>query len=530
MKRWKVIDLTNLHQDSAACYFLDRHVEEDRGHRNAIFYKDQAINYEELYNLAAKAGNLFLNSQVDYENRVAIILPDCPLQVAAFFGLIRIGAVPVPLSTKFSADDYLYVFADCRPVAAIIDREHIPALEYVQQYLESHQLPLLKHIFVVEESNLPPGYSAFEDLLTQQSNECKSRATSLDDMALIQYTSGSTGTPKGVVHLHRGLLEVSRNITRRLELNDSDVCLSAAKLSFGYGLGNSVLFPFSLAASVILHPDLSDPFAMFDLINRYKPTAFFGVPSLYSAMLSAPIPEEDSDLSSLRLCVSAGEHLSATLFRNWKKRFGHEIIDGIGSTECLHLFISGQRGRIKPGSTGTVIEDNEAMILDDEGQRVATGEVGHLHIKSRCNAARYWNKHDETMATMIGPWTRTGDLFFQDAEGYFYFVGRSDDVIKVGGLKVSPVEIEECLLANESVKECAVIGLTSEEGISCIHAYVRLNPGWEPDKRLKRKLKEHVRSSISPHKCPKEIEFVSELPKTITGKIARYKLRKTAGA
>lgn len=523
-----MISLQGLNQANAATYFLDRNVEAGRGEDVALYYLDQSTSYSQLLDLACRAGNLFLNSGIDYENRVVIILPDSPIHVVALLGLIRIGAVPVTLSTRLSPDDYLYVFADCRPKGLVIGQEHVYVMESVRRQLEENSFPFPKNTWVVGSGQAPSHYRLLEDLLSQSSSEPVVRKSSRDDTAIIQYTSGSTGTPKGVVHLHRGLLQVTGYLARRLGMNEADKIFSVAKLSFGYGLGNSVLLPFSLGACSILHPGLADPFTIYDMLIRHRPTVFFGVPSLYSAMLQVNVCETDFDPATLRVCVSAGEHLSASLFHKWKERFGHEILDGLGSTECLHIFISGEIGRIKPGSVGTPIEGCDTKLLDDNGEPVNEGEIGHLYVKSPANAARYWNKHDETTATMIGPWIRTGDLLYQDEEGYYYYVGRSDDVIKVGALKVTPIEVEECLLKFEGIKECAVAGVTTKEGIASIHAYVCLNEGWEPSRRLKRVLKEYVQNSISPYKCPREIQFVTALPKTVNGKIARYRLSEVA--
>lgn len=508
-------------------HFLDRHLEAGRGDKPALYFQEQGYSYSDVFSLSGKAGNLFAESGVDFENRVVIILPDSPSYVAAFFGAIRIGAVPVPVSTRLSLDDYQYIFADCRPRAAIIAGGHLPLIESIRKDFEAQALPFPRRVWVVGDEELPSGFEPFEESLQGVSANCPIRPTSRDDMALIQYTSGSTGIPKGVVHLHRGLMEVGDGLVEKLQIKESDVCFSVAKLSFGYGLGNSVLFPFTCGASSILYPGMADPFNVLDILTRLKPTILFGIPSLYSAILDVPKGAEGFDLSSVRLCVSAGEHLNAKLFQRWKDTFGHEIVDGIGSTECLHIFISGEPNNVKPGSTGTPVPGYEVKLLDEQSRPVNAGEIGELYVKSDSNAARYWNKYHETKGTMLGTWTRTGDLFYQEDE-YFYFIGRSDDVIKVRGSKVAPFEIEECLLSHEAVKECGVIGIANEEGATSVSAYICLNEGWEASGRMKKELKDYVRNNLAPHKCPRRIEFISEVPKTTTGKIARFKLR--AGA
>lgn len=513
---------------NCARHLLDRNVEEGGGARPALLYEGETFSYSDTLGLVGRAGNLFAGAGVSYENRVVIILPDSPSAVAAILGAMRIGAVPVPVSTRLSVDDYEYIFADCRPAAAVVGRQHLPVVEKIRKDFEEESLPFPANVWAVGAETLPPGFMDFEEALRGAPADCPVRPTREDDMALIQYTSGSTGRPKGVVHLHRGVIEVSRGFVERLQLRGDDLCFSVAKLSFGYGFGNSLIFPFSRGACSILYPGIVDPFSVLDILTRLRPTVFFGIPSMYAAMLEVPQGAGGADLSGLRLCVSAGEHLSAQLFHRWQETFGHEVLDGLGSTECLHIFISGEPGRVKPGSTGTPVPGYEVKLVDEQGRAVSPGEVGELYVKSECNAARYWNKQRETKATMLGPWTRTGDLLRQEGER-FYFVGRTDDVIKVRGSKVSPVEIEECLSSHGGVRECGVVGVADREGITSVVAYVCLNEGWEPSARLKKELKEHVRSTISPHKCPRRIEFIPEMPKTTSGKVARYKLRAQAG-
>ncbi|HJQ31325.1 MAG TPA: benzoate-CoA ligase family protein [Pyrinomonadaceae bacterium] len=515
---------------NASQFYLDGRLEGGGGADPALRFENRATTYEELFHTAGRAGNLFAESGVGFENRVVLILPDSPLFVAAFFGLMRIGAVPVPVSTRLAPAEYLYILADCRPEAVVITSEHRPMLDGILRQLDDYGLPRPSHVWVTDSDLSSPPYEPLARHLDGAVSLCRVRPTRGDDVALIQYTSGSTGIPKGVVHLHRGLLEVARHIPGRLKLHKGDVCFSAAKLSFGYGLGNSVFFPLSVGACSVLMAGPADPYSVYDTVRRELPTVFFGVPSLYSAILSVPRCATEFDLSSVRLFVSAGERLSAGLFKRWKETFGSEIVEGFGSTECLHVFISSEEGCIKPGSTGTLIEGNEAKLVGDDGRPAAVGEPGELYVKSGANAARYWNRQDETAATMVGPWTRTGDVLYCDEDGYFFFVGRTDDLLKVGGLKVSPAEIEEALLLHEAVAECAVVCPEREDGTNVIVAYVRPREGWEAVSGVKRKLRAHLGGLLASHKLPREIIFVSELPRTFTGKVARYKLRSPAEA
>lgn len=517
--------LTYINYANATNYYIDRNIDEGRGNNIAFRYCEQTISYAGLFELVNKSGNLFSQSGIDYENRIILILPDCPMFVVAFFGLLRIGAVPVPLSPRLSLDDYLYVFADCRPKGLIVTRDNLPLIETMREEFASKNLPFPQLLWVVESNQNNSDYESFEISLDKVSNDCPVRMTKADDIALIQYTSGSTGIPKGVVHLHRGLINLCENVLSRLKISKDDVCFSAAKLSFGYGLGNSVFFPLSVGASSILFSGPVDAFKVSEIIKRGKPTIFFGVPTLYSAILNVSQPDRIFDFSSIRLFVSAGEHLTKQLFNRWKLKFGKDIIEGLGTTECLHIFICSEEGCIKPGSTGTPIENCEAILINDKNQEASIGEVGSLYVKTEHNASRYWCKQSESVKTMIGPWINTGDLCYQDEDGYFFYVGRNDDVIKIGGIKVLPKEVEECLETHESVRECAVVSLTSDDGTASISAYVCLKDNWEPTQKLKRELKKHLRKLISSYKIPRKIAFLDELPKTTTGKIARYKLR-----
>jgi benzoate-CoA ligase family protein len=314
-----------------------------------------------------------------------------------------------------------------------------------------------------------------------------------------------------------------------LGIRPEDRTFSAAKLFFAYGLGNNMYFPMSVGAQAVLYPRRPTPEAVFEVISRHRPTIFFGVPTLYAAMLALPDVERRYDLSSLRVCVSAGEALPEQLYRRWRERFGVEILDGVGTTEILHIFISNRAGEARPGSSGTPVPGYEATIVDDAGRPVARGEIGNLRVKGDSTMAFYWNKHDKTKETLFGHWIQTGDKYYQDEDGYFWYCGRSDDMLKVGGIWVSPVEVEAALASHPAVLEAAVVGQEDADRLVKPKAYVVLKDPKSASPGLDEELRAFVKAKLAPYKYPRWIEFVPELPKTATGKIQRFKLRAQAG-
>jgi benzoate-CoA ligase family protein len=504
---------------NAARFFVDRHVEEGRGAKVAFFYEETALTYVALQELVNRTGNALLDLGVQPEQRVLCLLLDSPAFLAAFWGAIKIGAIPIPVNTMMRGQDYLYFLDDSRAPVAIISE---PLLAEAGPILG--QAKYLKHVVVV--GKVSGKQLRFEDWVGKASSRLEAIDASKDDAAFWLYSSGSTGRPKGAVHLQHDMVFCSDTYAMQvLGMTENDRTVSAAKLFFAYGLGNNMYFPMRVGGQGVLYPHRPTPEAMFELIHRHKPTLFFGVPTLYAAMLQVKEAEKRFDLSSLRFCISAGEALPEELYKRWREKFSVEVLDGIGTTEILHIFLSNRPGQVRPGSTGLPVPGYEAMLVDDEGRPVAQGEIGNLRVKGDSTMAYYWNQHEKTKDTLFGHWIQTGDKYYQDKDGYFFYCGRADDMLKVGGIWVSPVEVENTLIAHPAVLEAAVVGQEDTDKLVKPRAFVVLKEGHSGSAQLEAELKGFVKDKIAPYKYPRWIEFVSELPKTATGKIQRFKLR-----
>jgi benzoate-CoA ligase family protein len=506
---------------NAASFFVDRHVVEGRGGKVAFFHEEGELTYAGLQEMVNRAGNALRDLGVELEHRVLLLLLDSPAFLAAFWGAIKIGAVPIPVNTMMRGQDYLYFLNDSRARVAVISEallaEAGPVLAQARH---------LRHVVVVGVGKPGPGQIGFESWLAKASPTLTAEDTSKDDSCFWLYSSGSTGFPKGAVHLqHDAVVCADTYALQVLGITPEDRTFSAAKLFFAYGLGNNMTFPLRVGAQGVLYPHRPLPEAMFEMMHRHRPTIFFGVPTLYAAMLQVKEAEKRYDLSALRLCVSAGEALPKEIFKRWRERFGVEILDGIGTTEILHIFLSNRPGRSRPGSTGLVVPGYEARIVDDEGRPVPQGEIGNLRVKGDSTMAYYWNQHEKTKATLFGDWIQTGDKYYQDADGFFWYCGRADDMLKVGGIWVSPVEVENTLVGHPAVLEAAVVGHEDTDRLVKPKAFVVLKDGTAVAPGLEAELKGFVKDKLAPYKYPRWIEFVAELPKTATGKIQRFKLR-----
>ncbi len=521
---------------NASTYFIDRNLSEGRGGKLAIECGDERVTYGQVSERVNRFANALRGIGVQPEQRVALILLDSPAFAYSFFGAIRAGAVPVPLNTLWRAKDYQYALRDSGARALVISHALLGEFEAIDRT----SMPSLEHVIVVgpvlsdgstprvdPESKGPAraGSLEFDALLADSSPECDAEPTHRDGMAFWLYSSGSTGSPKGCVHLQHDMVVCAESYAQAvLGMRESDRCFSAAKLFFAYGLGNALYMPFSVGATTILLPEAPAAARVYDVIERYRPTLFFSVPTNFAMLLAHQGPR-DFDLSSVRHAVSAGEALPEPLFRRFKQRFGVEILDAIGSTEVLHMFIANRPDAVRPGSSGQIIPGYEAKVVDDDDRLVPIGEMGNLLIKGDSTCAYYWNQHDKTKRTILGEWIRTGDKYTQDADGYFWYAGRVDDMLKPGGIFVSPVEIESALIDHEAVLECAVVGKDDVDGLSKPFAFVVLRQGHTASPELATALQQFVRGRLPDYKRPRGIEFVAELPKTATGKLQRYKLR-----
>jgi benzoate-CoA ligase family protein len=511
---------------NAATYFIDRHLQEGRGEKLALECEPSTVTYRQLGDRVNRAGNALRQLGVRVEERVLLLLLDAPEFAASFFGAIKIGAVPVPVNTLLKPSDYQYMLNNSRARVAIVSQALYPQIHAIP----TEELRYLKHIIVAGED--PPANALnFNQLLEQHSPQLDAEPTNKDDAAFWLYSSGSTGFPKACVHLQHDMVVCSERYAKAiLNITDADRCFSVAKLFFAYGLGNALYFPLAVGATSILYSGPPKPQNVFETIERHRPTLFFSVPSNLAALLAYHRDDgRDFDLSSIRYAVSAGEALPAAIFHRFKERFGVEILDAIGSTEVLHMFIANRPDAIRPGSSGQIISGYEAKIVDENNQPMQTGEIGNLLIKSDSTCSHYWNQHEKSKDTIEGHWIRTGDKYSQDADGYFWYAGRSDDMLKCSGVWVSPIEIESVLIEHPAVQEAAVVGRKDHDDLMKPLACVVLKNGMKGTSELARELQEFVVTRLPVFKRPRWVEFVDQLPKTATGKLQRYKLRQNIG-
>lgn len=515
-----------------ADYFLYHNLEEGRENKVCLYFQDQTYTYGDTARMSNRVGNTLRELGVEVEDRVLIVLPDCPEFVWTWFGAARIGAVITMVNPLLPAEDYKYYLDYTRAKVAIVHESLLATFNEA-----AAQARYLSGVLVVGEhepdhdldfTNDSLIWASFTGAVLAAEQECVAADTHRDDIAIWLFTSGSTGHPKGAVHLQHDLpfnTEVFAKQT--MGVNESDVTVSVPKLFFGYATGTNLLFPFAVGGATALFAERSTPEKLFEVIERYRPTILTTVPTMINSMLNAP-DAAARDLSSLRFCYSAGEALPVELYERWKKNLGVEICDGIGSAEMFHIYITNRPGDVKPGSLGRVVDGYEARIVAADGHEVAAGEMGTLKIKGDSAALCYWNAHEKSKETFAGDWCTTGDQFHVDEDGYYWYHGRTDDMLKVSGIFVAPAEIENCLLQHEAVLECAVIGHDDGDGLVKPKAFIVLkdqSPQSNFQSRLAEELRDYVKTHLAPYKYPRWIEFVSSLPKNDRGKIDRKKLK-----
>ena len=502
---------------NAAHDLIERNLQAGRGPKNAFIDDAGRYSYSEFAARVDRCANAMVDLGLQPEQRVLLCLQDTIDFPTTFLAAIKAGIIPIPVNTLLKSADYQYILQDSRACGLIVSA---PLLAQFEPLLA--QSPTLKHVIVSHGD--AHGHHCLDALMARSNNRFQPAATSCDDACFWLYSSGSTGAPKGTIHVHASLIQTAELYAKPiLGIREDDVVFSAAKLFFAYGLGNALTFPLAVGATAVLMAERPTVDAVFSRLRRHRPTVFAGIPTLYASMLSGTLPARNE--LSLRACVSAGEALPRDVGQRWVDHFGVDILDGIGSTEALHMFISNRPGAIRPGSSGLLVPGYEARILDDHRGPVAAGEIGHLWISGDSTCAAYWNQHEKTKSTIEGGWLRTGDKYSQDADGYFWYAGRTDDMLKVGGLWVSPAEVENALIEHPAVQECGVVGREDRDALVKPAAYVVLRAGVEGTPELVAELQRCVREKLAEYKRPRWVEFLPELPKTSTGKIQRFKLR-----
>ncbi len=503
---------------NAATDFIGRNLAAGRADKKAFIDPARSLTYGELDSGSNRAANLLGAQGIGREDRVAMLVLDTVDFPVIFWGAIKAGVIPVALNTLLSTDQYRYILEDSRAKALFVSA---PLLETVGPALE--KLPALKQVFVVGGES--GAHIDFAGSLAEQSESFETVETCADETAFWLYSSGSTGMPKGVPHVHSSLMETARLYGQDvLGIEEDDVVYSAAKLFFAYGLGNGMSFPMSVGATTILYPARPTPDAVLEILKSHQPTIYCGVPTLYAALLAHPDCSREKASRRLRRCLSAGEALPEEVGKSWKRVMEVDILDGVGSTEMLHIFLSNRPDDIVYGTSGRAVPGYDLRLVDEQGREVPEDEVGELLVRGASAASGYWNQREKSRTTFEGEWTRTGDKYTRDADGRYHYCGRTDDMFKVSGIWVSPFEVESALISHESVLEAAVVPFEDEEGLTKPRAFVILQEGVVQEGMFET-LKNHVQTSIGKWKYPRDIVFVESLPKTATGKIQRFKLR-----
>ena len=511
---------------NAATEFIDANVAHGHAAKVAFKEKDRALTYGELQAASCRFGRGLYQLGLRPESRVVLLHLDTIEFPIAFWGAIRAGVIPIPLNTLLTPAQYAYIIEDSRAEAILISPELIPSVLPVLDRLTWLKLAIVSGAGKETPKLGKLKVHRFDDVVASGAPQVWHAPTISDEVAFWLYSSGSTGEPKGARHIQSSLIVTAKLFGQEvMGIRPDDVVFSAAKLFFAYGLGNAMSFPMSVGATTILFAERPTPDSVLEVIAREQPTIFYGVPTLFSALLAHKGLGKGAGSKRLRLCTSAGEALPANIGERWREVTGVDILDGIGSTEMLHIFVSNRPGDIRYGTSGKPVPGYGAKIVGEDGHECGNDEVGELVVRGDSSADGYWNQRAKSRRTFVGEWTYTGDKYIRDKEGYYHYCGRTDDMFKVSGIWVSPFEVEAALISHEAVLEAAVIGREDQDGLVKPKAFVVLKPGRQPDAHLFDALKEHVKAKAGPWKYPRWIDVRADLPKTATGKIQRFKLR-----
>ncbi len=508
---------------NAAEYFIDRHIEKGRGAKEAVLFEDRVYTYSQVQTQVNRAADMLANLGLEMENRVVILLRDSPEVIFAFFGAIRLGAVPIPTNILMKAPDFLHVLNDSRAKVLIVDAVLLPEVEKIID-----QARCSPEVVVVGGENHP--YLDYDHLVEKAADTFPTALTTPDDEAFWLYSGRYPDTLMGAVHHHSHMVYCAESYGKQVVGMTENDRVMGVFLFFAYGLGNSVYLPFAVGASTVLARHRPLPELVYQDLVHHRPTLFFSVPTLLEGLsdYKQTCREEGEDLpmiDSLRMTISSAELLTPDVYRRFKAEFGVEILDGTGSTELCHIFLSNRLGDIKPGSTGKPVPGFDMRLLDDDGRPVGPGRIGNLMVRGGATASAYWNRRRETRFNMRGEWFVTGDRYLMDDDGYYYFKGRSDDMLRVGGKWLSPLEVETALNAHPAVAESAVVGYYDDHGLQTPYAFIVLEAGESPSDGLSAAIKAFVKDRIAPYKYPRRIAFVTDLPKTPGGKVKRFELQ-----
>ncbi|MFC2163780.1 benzoate-CoA ligase family protein [Acidobacteriota bacterium] len=516
---YKEMKASDLPENYNSIDILERNLSE-RADKVALYYEDRELTFRQVSDEVNQVGTALKKLDVRSGEVVGILSLDCPEWVTSFFGTLKINAISLGMNTLLKSHDYSFILRDARARVLIVHEEFLDLIDRIRD-----EVPFLEHVIVIGKATNAKDLN-YAEWIGDASRALAISSTHRDDFATLNYSSGTTGEPKGILHAHKDLPLTAelwgKNV---LGLKETDCTLAAAKLFFTFGTGGNLIFPWYVGGSAVLFagtPRVATN--MLEIIDHFKPTIFYNAPTGYALMLAVENFTKEYDLSSLRLCVSAGEALPASIWQQWKEQTGVDIIDGIGSTELYHIFLSNRPGDIRPGSSGKAFAGYELKITDEDGKEVEAGGAGNLLVKGESAALFYLHNYERSRKTFLGEWVFTGDKYYRDDDGYYWHAGRSDDMLKVGGIWVSPVEVESALVSHPSVLECAVIGSEDKAGLIKPKAFVVLKDT-EASEELTKELINHCQDKIASYKRPRWIEYVDELPKTATGKIQRFRLR-----